>query len=158
MDEIIEAELASIIETDSEGYLRLLDDYKQRDLDGYELGKYSAGKDDLTREADFFRHEAISTLINNFPTYLPNSGGFRLCISSDEGKDRVTRQKWQQDVLVAINESGIDERALREALDSVHPSADIRFPILSYKTVNELIFPVYIKLREMGYTASELRR
>lgn len=98
--------------------------------------------------------------LNNFPTYLPNSRYKSPPMDVREGK--VSHEKFRRDVRTAIRESvwSIDSNAFRVKKEQL--LAYVNF--LCHLGINEgtahwhkeFIYPVYVRLREKGYTHSGL--
>ena len=96
---------------------------------------------------------------NHFLKNLPNGKGeFKrsknYLSSALEKRSGKSPEEFQNDILTAIQESGIDKEALREYLDQV--SNQGIFPLAKAKIYQELLVPIYLKLREMGYSEFEL--
>jgi hypothetical protein len=60
-----------------------------------------------------------------------------------------TRESLLSDVHTAIEQSGVDESALKECIENIRKS--------DTGTIVQFLLPVYIKLREMGYSHEDLR-
>jgi len=95
----------------------------------------------------------------HFPINLPNSKGeftrskeyLRRVLEKISGK---SPEEFQQDILIAIQKSGVNKEALQEYLDKV--SSQGIFPPANAKIYQELLVPIYLELREMGYSQFEL--
>lgn len=98
--------------------------------------------------------------LNNFPTYLPNSRYKFPPMDVRDGK--VSHEKFRRDVRTAIRESvwSIDSNAFRVRKEQLLAYVNFLCHLgISGGTAHlhkEFIYPVYVKLREKGYTHSGL--
>ena len=103
---------------------------------------------------EYTEKQVLLGYLNNFPRKLPDSNGNTKKVESTvAGK---SSGEFAQDVLKAIRESGVDEQALRQYIDRLNTGGLLDFGAL--KPHRELVFPVFIKLLEMGYSKSDLAR
>ncbi len=97
---------------------------------------------------DVLRENAMRWYLNNFPNKLPGGHSY----FPFKGGVRITREESTQDLESAITTSGVDRQKLEEALKQKGNAIrdwDIQSMI-------ELLLPIFVKLREMGYEYDSL--
>lgn len=101
------------------------------------------------------------SFLNNFPTYLPNTKYKSPPMDVRDG--RVSHGKFKRDVRKAIAISGLKKYGLerhgefrQQLLAYVNFLSHLGIDQGTAQLHRELIYPVYITLRKMGYTHSGL--
>lgn len=116
--------------------------------------------------------DAVNAEINGRPMD-PSKRYLDECVMRDETEEAViaelrkdgysdkrifgTHKQFDEDVKTAIRESGIDEAAFTRLMDQFDPQKMRLIHIFNTAEIfREFILPIYIKLREMGYTERDL--
>jgi len=113
--------------------------------------------EEIRKEIDFNRGHRLAFIhfFNNFPlkilgTLMGDVRSFHLATINGRSPEQFAK-----DVIIAIKESGVDEKALRGYVDFLRMNGLSEGDDESYR---KLILPVFIKLREMGYRTNDLGR
>lgn len=97
---------------------------------------------------------AFLSLFNNFPCKLFDSNGKRgRRILANQRISGRTREEFERDLDSSVEESGVDKIALGQYVDVLLEQGLLAG---NGKSFRELILPVFIKMREKGYTESNL--